>query len=206
MARKSPRETLQISNLVFSEEQLNPSPVFLPQGTSTNPFQEKIMNKIMSGLLAATLSVSFAAAAAVPANAASMYMPQAPSASSDVQAVDYKPWMKHRNFNGNRNFGNRNFGLNRTFARNDGGDFWNGHRGYRDYHRGYRRHGDYWFPLAAFATGALITGAIINSDNNRVREGNSHEQWCQDRYRSYHAWDNTFQPYNGPRQQCNSPY
>ncbi|MGV3652562.1 MAG: BA14K family protein, partial [Devosia sp.] len=27
-----------------------------------------------------------------------------------------------------------------------------------------------------------------------------------DRYRSYRASDNTFQPYNGPRQQCVSPY
>ncbi|TIP33596.1 MAG: BA14K family protein, partial [Mesorhizobium sp.] len=29
---------------------------------------------------------------------------------------------------------------------------------------------------------------------------------CHDRYRSYRAWDNTFQPYNGPRRQCISPY
>lgn len=34
----------------------------------------------------------------------------------------------------------------------------------------------------------------------------SHVQWCYDRYRSYRAWDNTFQPYHGPRQQCYSPY
>jgi hypothetical protein len=34
----------------------------------------------------------------------------------------------------------------------------------------------------------------------------AHVQWCYDRYRSYRAWDNTFQPYNGPRQQCWSPY
>ena len=37
--------------------------------------------------------------------------------------------------------------------------------------------------------------------------GNSaHVAWCYDRYRSYRAWDNTFQPYNGPRRQCWSPY
>ncbi|MBN9274986.1 MAG: BA14K family protein, partial [Mesorhizobium sp.] len=34
----------------------------------------------------------------------------------------------------------------------------------------------------------------------------AHVRWCYDRYRSYRAWDNTFQPYNGPRQQCWSPY
>lgn len=33
-----------------------------------------------------------------------------------------------------------------------------------------------------------------------------HARWCYNRYRSYRAWDNTFQPYNGPRQQCWSPY
>lgn len=34
----------------------------------------------------------------------------------------------------------------------------------------------------------------------------AHIRWCYDRYRSYRAWDNTFQPYNGPRRQCWSPY
>ncbi|SFO85374.1 BA14K-like protein [Mesorhizobium sp. NFR06] len=149
------------------------------------------MKNIVASLLAATLSVSFAAAA-VPAAAARISQPQ-PS-SANIQSVDYKPWMKHRNIN-----------RNRSFSENDG-TYWNGHRGSRDYHRGYRRHGDYWFPLAAFATGALITGAIVNSENNRVYRGNPHVQWCYDRYRSYRASDNTFQPNYGPRQQCNSPY
>ena len=152
------------------------------------------MIKIVSGLLAATLSVSFAAAAAMPAAAAGIFLPQAPSASSDVRAVDYKPWMKHRGVHRNRNF-----------SQNDG-TTWNGHRGYRDYHRGYRRHGDYWCPLAAFATGALISSAIINNNQNRVHRGDAHVEWCYDRYRSYRASDNTFQPNYGPRQQCNSPY
>ncbi len=154
------------------------------------------MKKIVSGLLAAALSVSFAAAAAVPADAAQVFVPQASPASSDVQTVAQRDFRwRHR---GQLRGGQR-------FSRN-GGMYWNGHRGYREYRRGYRRHGDYWFPLAAFATGALISGAIINSENNRVYRGNSHVQWCYDRYRSYRASDNTFQPYNGPRQQCVSPY
>lgn len=33
-----------------------------------------------------------------------------------------------------------------------------------------------------------------------------HVSWCHDRYRSYRDWDNTFRPYNGPRQKCRSPY
>jgi hypothetical protein len=31
-------------------------------------------------------------------------------------------------------------------------------------------------------------------------------QWCYNRYKSYRSSDNTFQPYNGPRKQCYSPY
>lgn len=34
----------------------------------------------------------------------------------------------------------------------------------------------------------------------------SHVRWCHDRYRSYRQSDNTFQPYNGPRKACVSPY
>jgi hypothetical protein len=34
----------------------------------------------------------------------------------------------------------------------------------------------------------------------------AHVRWCYNRYRSYRAWDNTFQPYYGGRRQCWSPY
>lgn len=159
------------------------------------------MNRIATGLLATVLSVSFAAAAAVPADAATVYVPQAQAPAPTMQAVDYKPWMKNRGGDWRRG------GDRRHFERRNGDVYWNGHRGYRDYHRGYRRNGDYWFPLAAFAAGALISGAIVNSQQDRVYEGgNAHVRWCYNRYKSYRASDNTFQPYNGPRQQCRSPY
>ncbi|MDX8517616.1 BA14K family protein [Mesorhizobium dulcispinae] len=151
------------------------------------------MNRIASGLLAAALSASFIAAEMVPVNAQPTYVPQPQGLSSDVQTVQYRDWRRHRSFN-------------RDFSRRNGAVYWNGHRGYREYRRGYRRHGDYWFPLAAFATGALITGAIVNSENNRVYRGDAHVQWCYDHYRSYRASDNTFQPNYGPRRQCVSPY
>ncbi|WP_265518065.1 BA14K family protein [Nitratireductor luteus] len=38
------------------------------------------------------------------------------------------------------------------------------------------------------------------------RLSRQHVSWCYDRYRSYRAYDNTFQPYNGPRRACRSPY
>lgn len=87
------------------------------------------------------------------------------------------------------------------------------HRGYRDYRPGYRRYNDFWFPAGAFVAGALIGSAIANQPTYAppayaapAYGNNAHVQWCYDRYRSYRASDNTFQPYNGPRQQCRSPY
>jgi hypothetical protein len=86
--------------------------------------------------------------------------------------------------------------------------YYNGYRGYRERRAGYRLHDGWWFPPAAFALGAIVGGAIAN-DAPRARPrstGSAHVEWCYDRYRSYRASDNTFQPYNGPRQQCYSPY
>ncbi len=34
----------------------------------------------------------------------------------------------------------------------------------------------------------------------------AHVAWCYDRYRSYRAYDNSFQPNHGPRRECYSPY
>ncbi|SJM27919.1 BA14K family protein [Mesorhizobium delmotii] len=158
------------------------------------------MNRIMSGLLATALSASFVVAEIVPVNAQPIYVPPGQSVSSDVQTVYHGRWK--RNFNGD--FSRRDF-YRRDFARDDG-RYWRGYRGYRYYRPGYRRYGDYWFPLAAFATGALITGAIVNNQYRRVYRGDAHVQWCYNRYRSYRAYDNTYQPYYGPRRQCISPF
>lgn len=34
----------------------------------------------------------------------------------------------------------------------------------------------------------------------------AHVRWCEWRYKSYRLWDNSWQPYHGPRRQCRSPY
>ncbi len=96
----------------------------------------------------------------------------------------------------------------RGYERRGGNYYYNGHRGYREHRRGYRQYNGMWFPPAAFIAGAIIGGAIANQPPPvRYRPtGNAHVQWCYNRYRSYRASDNTFQPYNGPRQQCYSPY
>jgi len=110
-----------------------------------------------------------------------------------------------------------------TEVRHRGGPrgYYHGHRGYRHHRPGYRYHDGYWFPLAAFGAGALIGGALAAPPRYAdplpppppppPAYGASginprHYEWCQARYRSYDPYSNTFQPYNGPRRQCYSPY
>ncbi|WP_436252354.1 BA14K family protein [Neorhizobium sp. LjRoot104] len=98
-------------------------------------------------------------------------------------------------------------------------DRWEGRRYYRD--RDYRRHRrgpDAGAIIGGLALGAIIGGALAQPRYERryapryypprryIRGGNAHVNWCYARYRSYRAYDNTFQPYYGPRQQCYSPY
>jgi hypothetical protein len=90
--------------------------------------------------------------------------------------------------------------------------WYGGYRGYTYARPGYRHYNGYWYPLAAFGAGAIIGGAIASQPRYApapryvAPAGSSHVAWCEQRYRSYRAYDNTFQPYNGPRQQCVSPY
>ena len=86
--------------------------------------------------------------------------------------------------------------------------WYGGHRGYRYYRPGYRYYDGFWFPLAAFGAGAIIGGAMA-APPRPVYSGSmspSHVSWCQNRWRSYRAYDNTYQPYSGPRRACVSPY
>ncbi|MHB2266236.1 BA14K family protein [Aliihoeflea sp. PC F10.4] len=100
----------------------------------------------------------------------------------------------------------------RGFYRDRGYSYYNGHRGYRDRRAGYRQHNGYWFPAAAFIAGAIVGGAVSQpAPPQRVivrpgRLSQAHVDWCYGQYRSYRASDNTFQPYNGPRRACSSPY
>ena len=73
-----------------------------------------------------------------------------------------------------------------------------GDRYYRD--RYYRRHDNTGAIIGGLAAGAII-GSIIASQP-RVRAGSSHVDYCYSRYRSYRAYDNTYQPTYGPRRQC----
>ncbi|WP_411035431.1 BA14K family protein [Shinella sp. BYT-45] len=138
------------------------------------------MLKLRTGLAAGALSVALALTSAIPAQAVTFARVPVPEASA-VEKVQYRYERRER----------------RAERR------WHGHRGYRSYRLGYRRHSDgWWYPLAAFGLGAAIGGAIANER----QAGGSHVSWCANRYRSYRAYDNTFQPNYGPRKQCVSPY
>lgn len=84
-----------------------------------------------------------------------------------------------------------------------GGRHWGGHRRHyrpRHYDRGLS------FSLQFGAPGYYYAPRYRAAPRHYYRAGNAHVRWCHDRYRSYRAWDNTFQPYHGPRRQCFSPY
>lgn len=162
------------------------------------------MFKFVSSICAAAMVVS------IPFAAPAIAMPASPAAPAwdtaapiQVQFRDRGEWRDGR---GMGRYDRRGDGA-RVSRRGDG-YYYRGHRGYRDYRPGYRRHGNYWFPPAAFIAGAIIGGAISNQEPPvRYRpRGGAHAEWCYNRYRSYRASDNTFQPYNGPRRQCTSPY
>lgn len=87
-----------------------------------------------------------------------------------------------------------------------GGDYYmHGHRVYRHYHHGYRRYGDWWVPPALF--GLFVGSAIVGAANDGYYGNSSaHVRWCEQRYRSYDRRSDTYQPYNGPRRRCISPY
>jgi hypothetical protein len=151
----------------------------------------------------ATLAISAAVALTSFSPSFAMQMPaapvaaQSPAAPADVQQVQWR----HGYYGGGPYYRRGYYG----------GGYYNGYRGYGGYHYGYRRYNDgYWYPLAAFGAGALIGGAIASQPRYYAAPSNGinpqHYEWCASRYRSYRAFDNTFQPSRGPRQQCLSPY
>jgi hypothetical protein len=82
-------------------------------------------------------------------------------------------------------------------------DHWHRHHYNHHYHGG----GDVGAAIAGGLIGGAIIGAMTAPRPAPVYEyGDAHVQWCYNRYRSYRAYDNTFQPLRGPRQRCYSPY
>lgn len=168
------------------------------------------MNKLFSrplrsGLLAAGLLSCVMA----PLAAEAMPMPPVKAPSSDiVQVRDADPNQRPDDWYMLRKYGNRTH-------RND---LWNGqHRWNRDnwhrrddswrYRRHYRGGSGFYFGLGVVPSYNYYVAPRYIAPRPRYRSVSSaHVRWCYDRYRSYRAWDNTYQPYYGPRRQCRSPY
>ena len=76
----------------------------------------------------------------------------------------------------------------------------------RHYRHRHHRRNNRGNVAAGIIGGIIIGGIIANSARRSAERDELHLDWCYDRYRSYRARDNTYQPYEGPRRQCRSPY
>lgn len=144
----------------------------------------------MKKLAIFALAAATAFAGLTPANA--LPLAAAPAVKSGSSIVEQVQWRGHDRY--------------------ERRGWYNGHRGYRDYRPGYRRHSDgYWYPLAALGAAAIIGGVIAAQPRPAPAAPQAginprHVEWCSARYRSYRSFDNSYQPNYGPRQQCYSPY
>lgn len=175
------------------------------------------MRKTLSTLCATTLSVSLILGAAAPLAAApATVVPNETDGTMNVQTdanrlvfpevrpdtaqADSGVILAQNEWHHDR----RDKRHRRDFQRSGNDYYFNGHRGFRYNRPGYREYNGWWFPAAAFIAGAIISGSV--NQGSVILGGSAHVRWCYDRFRSYRASDNTFQPYNGSRRQCNSPY
>lgn len=144
------------------------------------------MRKLASSL-SALLALSFVAATAAPINAAPQISPNMPTVSTGVEQVQFRRMKRN------------------SFERRGGMAYYNGQRGYRERRPGYRRHNGFWFPAGAFIAGAIV-GGVLNDQPRMRSSGSAHVRYCENRWRSYRAYDNSYQPSSGPRRACISPY
>lgn len=160
-----------------------------------NHIEEISMATLRTRLATVAVAFTVTLTGLVPAQAFQMPAPVAPAASAaPVTDVQYRNdrWDRRDRWNRDRGFDRR--------------AYYNGHRGYRERRAGYRYRNGFWYPLAAFGAGAIIGGAIAQ-DRPRARGYSpAHYRWCESRYRTYRASDNSYVPSAGVRASCNSPY
>lgn len=150
------------------------------------------MKKLLSMFCAAAVAITGVSATASAVSAAPTITRSAPVFDTGSNLIEVQNRRDRRSVH------------RRGFYRQNNHAYYNGHRGYRERRPGYRQRNGYWFPAGAFIAGAIIGSTTANASANRLPA--AHVNWCQNRYRSYRVYDNSFQPYNGPRLQCASPY
>ncbi|TPN81518.1 BA14K family protein [Mesorhizobium sp. CU2] len=147
-------------------------------------------------------------------NAAPNIIPVRDSWAGNNNASNFENW-RWRNGRGDYRWR----GGNRNFSRNwdNGGDWrWRHHRHHRRFDGGDAAilglglglglgsvYGNYYDPYQYDYYPRYVQPRRVYRTQRLSR---AHVEWCYDRYRSYRAWDNTFQPNYGPRKQCWSPY
>lgn len=170
------------------------------------------MKRPIALFCAAAVTVTTLGASATSASATARAMPLGQAAQAQLQEVQYRGDQQRRAQQDNRRQAQQRSNQRRGFYRQGNRGYYNGHRGYTQRRAGYRYHNGYWFPPAAFVMGAIIGGAIASQPGVTApaprpgRLSQAHVRWCQDRYISYRLSDNSFQPYNGPRRACVSPF
>lgn len=170
----------------------------------------------MKTLTVIALSVVTAMSSVPPAQAFPI-APRIVSQTSDVQPAQfpYERGEARKSGSGcNFPYCGRGYRYDRRgYYRDRDGYYRDGYRRHGYYRDGYRRYyrdrdNDVGAFIGGLAAGAIIGGLLSQPryDNRaRVAGGSPHTRWCYARYRSYRAWDNTYQPYNGPRRPCYSP-
>ncbi|MET3600476.1 BA14K family protein [Martelella mangrovi] len=162
------------------------------------------MTRLANKTAIAAIASAFMAVSVLPAEAMPVMNP-ASSVSDNIETVQYRGGDRRHHGGGHYRHGGRNY-----HNGHNNGHGW-GHRPPPRHHR-YDDDNDSWVPLAILGAGALIIGGAVASNNQRSRPQQAyglnpkHYNWCESRYRSYRPSDNSFQPYNGPRKQCLSPY
>jgi hypothetical protein len=158
------------------------------------------MNIITSSITAA-IAFALTAGAAAPALAGPMAGPLGHQAGPAVEQVQYD--------GSSRRHGDRRD----RFERRGNSVYFNNRRGFGERRPGYRQYNGFWFPPAAFIAGVIIGGSLDdgprqrrNSDRPLYRFSADHVDWCSDRWRSYRASDNSYQPSKGGRRACTSPF
>lgn len=162
----------------------------------------------MKRLAIIALSLATAMSSVPPPAGAFPTMPTVKSETADVQRVQFS-YERGEEFKGGRC----------RYPCFRGRDYRRGHYSNRYYRNGYRRNhyrhyddddDDIGALFGGLAAGAIIGGLLAqpryNSAPRYYAGSNPHVRWCYGRYRSYRAYDNTYQPYYGPRRLCVSPY
>lgn len=155
----------------------------------------------MAGLLmisAVAGTVSTASAQLAPAGPRAAIAIDRSAAPAGFEQVQY------------RDHHDRRWDRERRWQRHDGRRF--DRRDYRDYRRDrdyyrYHRGPSVYFGLGPSYRYVEPRYAAPRYVAPRARGyASNHVNWCYNRYRSYRASDNTFQPNYGPRRQCYSPF